>query len=68
MSRLHWRMLLICIKLVEDNEAYHVVQDLEGLGDVQQFEVCALKAKLTALSDQRDYTRAYAILDACVNR
>lgn len=57
----------------DDNQAYQVVKDLEGLGDVQQFEVCALKAKMTALSSdqqqqQHDYDKAYRILDTCVEQ
>lgn len=51
-------------------EAYEIVKNLEGLGDVQYFELCKQKAKTTALSDAagRDFPKAYEILDACIER
>jgi len=49
------------------NEAWNILKNVEGLGDIQQFELCALQAKATALS-QDDYEKAYGILDVCVQK
>ena len=50
--------------------AWHIVKDLQRLGDVQHFELCALQAKTTALSQEagQNFDMAYQILDDCVQQ